>query len=120
MGHEERRGFPRAEDGELTLELKSGDFDAMTHTLNISASGLYCKVNKHIPLMSRVKLILMVPQVSGGNVEKKPLAVEGVVVREHPVIMDGETRHYDVAIFFDDLNPKAREMISSYVSRKKD
>lgn len=119
MTSEERRGFPRIEDASLALKLNADGFDTVTHTLNISASGIYCKVDKEIPLMSRVKLMLKVPDFSRDDKTVKSLEVTGVVVREHPVIIDGETKHYDVAIFFEDLTPKDREIILNYISRKK-
>ena len=119
MATEERRSFPRIEDEGLSLKLKLGDFDTVTHTLNLSASGVYCKVDKEMPLMSRVKLILMIPDSSKEGGLTRSLEVGGVVVREHPVIIDGKTKHYDVAIFFEDLSDKDREIISNYIVRKR-
>lgn len=119
MTAEERRRFPRIQDEGLSLKLKLGDFDTITHTLNLSASGVYCKVDKEMPLMSRVKLILMIPDPSKDGSATKSLEVSGVVVREHPVIIDGKTKHYDIAIFFEDLSDKDREIISNYITRKK-
>lgn len=115
MSHDERRRYPRIHDEALALQVNLGDYDAMTHTLNISASGIYCKLDKEIPLMSRVKLMLMMPEPSGRT---KKLTIDGVVVREHPVIIDGKIKHYDAAIFFDTLTPKDRDTIALYVSRK--
>ena len=119
MAQQERRRAPRIDDEELSLELHAGNFDAMTHTLNISASGLYCKVDREVPLMSRVKLMLMIPDQSVAAKEVRNVEVEGVVVRAHPVIVDGQIKHYDIAIFFENLSPKHREMISDYIARKK-
>lgn len=115
----ERRSFPRITDEGLPLKLNIGDFDAMTHTLNLSASGLYCKVDRALPLMSRVRLVLMVPESSKDDKPLKNLEVDGVVVREHPVIIDGQIKHYDVAIFFENLSPKNREMITAYITSKR-
>jgi len=50
---------------------------------------------------------------------KTPMDVDGVVVREHPVIIDGVIKHYDAAIFFDNLSAKHREIIQGYISSKK-
>jgi len=111
----ERRTFPRVRDEGLALKLNSGDFDTVTHTLDISASGIYCKIDKEIPIMSKVRLKLMVPDPSKSVRE---LDVDGVVVREHPVIIDGVIRHYDAAIFFDNLSVKNREMIQAYIASK--
>jgi len=120
MTAHERRSFPRMTDEPIPLKLNIGDFDAMTHTLNLSASGLYCKVDRALPLMSRVKLVLMVPEASKEDKALKNLEVDGVVVREHPVIIDGQIKHYDVAIFFENLSPKNREMIVTYITSKRD
>ena len=118
MVEQERRSFPRISDEGLSLKLDTGDFNIVTHTLNVSASGIYCKVDKEIPLMSRVKLMLMLPDVSKEDTGAKGLEVDGVVVREHPVIIDGVTKHYDVAIFFEDLSPRNRESILNYISKR--
>lgn len=119
MVAEERRKFPRLEDESLSLSLKLDGFDSVTHTLNISPSGVYCKTDKEIPLMSRVKLMLMIPEPSKEGDIVKNLEVTGVVVREHPVIVDGVTKHYDIAIFFEDLSSRDKEMISAYIARKR-
>jgi len=119
MANAERRRADRIKDEELSLKIRMSDFDVSTHTINISSSGLYCKVSKDVPIMSRVKLILMIPDPVKSDKETKGVEVEGVVVRGHPVIIDGEIKHYDVAIFFDSLEPRAEELIAGYIARKK-
>ena len=119
MAPTERRKAPRIADDGLSLEVKGGGFDIMTHTLNISASGIYCKVEKEIPLMSRVRIKLMVPDSAKSDKGTRELDVDGVIVREHPVIIDGVIKHYDAAIFFDNLSEKNREIIQDYISSKK-
>ena len=119
MALQERRKFPRFRDKGLSLSLKVGDFDSVTHTLNISPSGVYCKVDKEIPVMSRVRLVLMLPASGGGEANPKKLRVEGIVVRQHPVLVDGIPKHYDVAIFFDNLPPGDRDAIAAYIETKK-
>jgi len=91
----------------------------MTHTTDISASGLYCKIGREIPLMSRVKLAIMVPDNKGDDKASSPLEVDGVVVREHPVIIDGAVKHFDVAIFFDNLSEKDKATIQNYIDKKR-
>ena len=115
----ERRLFPRVRDEGLSLRLNSGDFDTVTHTLDVSASGIYCKIDREIPIMSRVRIKLMVPDSSKADKPTKELDVDGVIVREHPVIIDGVIKHYDAAIFFDNLSEKDREIIQNYISSKK-
>ena len=117
MASQERRKFPRVKDEELSLKLRLDDFDSITHTMNISSSGVYCKLDKELPLMSRVKLILMMPDPAKES-SLKDLEVYGVVVRQHPVTVDGAIKHYDVAIFFEDLSEKDKEVIAGYIKRK--
>jgi hypothetical protein len=119
MAGQERRKFPRIHDEGLSLKLNAGDFDTITHTMDISVSGIYCKVSREIPLMSRVSLVLMVPGPEKDDKSTKALQLDGVVVREHPVIIDGAVRHYDAAIFFDNLSEKDRAVIENYIARKK-
>lgn len=107
----EKRKYPRIKDGNISLKVKSGDIDIITKSLDISASGIYCKVQKEVPVMSRIKSILILP--GGAKVE-----TDGVVVREHPVIEDGRITHYDVAIFFDNISAKDREAILAYIQKK--
>jgi len=117
--HQERRKSPRIKDEGVSLEVKGGGFDIITNTLNISASGIYCKVEKEMPLMSRVQLMLMIPDPAKDNKATKAVEVDGVVVRQHPVIINGKVKHYDIAIFFENLDQKHREMIAGYIARKK-
>ena len=119
MADQERRRAQRIKDEELSLKILVDEFDTSTHTINISSSGLYCKVDKELPLMSRVRLMLMIPDTSKPGKETQPVETEGVVVRAHPVIIDGRIKHYDVAIFFDSLEPKTKELITNYIAKKK-
>lgn len=119
MSGQERRRAPRISDDRVSLKVKGGGFDVMTHTLNISASGIYCKVEKELPIMSRVQLMLMIPEPAKDGKTSKAVEVEGVVVRQHPVIIDGCVKHYDVAIFFENLSPKHRELLSAYIEKRK-
>jgi hypothetical protein len=116
----ERRTYPRITDEKVSLKLRADQFDAtISQSLNISASGVYCKVDKDIPLLSRVMIVLMLPVEGAGAKNKmKKIETEGVVVRAHPVIENGKILHYDVAVFFDNLSSRDRENIKEYVSKK--
>ena len=105
----------------ISLKVKSGDIDIITQSLDISASGVYCKVEKEIPLMSRIKILLILPKSKGGPsgaARTSKIETDGVVVREHPVIVNGRINHYDVAIFFDNISTKDRESILNYIDQK--
>ena len=112
----ERRKYPRIKDKDISVKLSGEGFDTITQSLDVSASGIYCKVDRRIPLMTRVQLVLALPGRSGS--EPANLRVDGVVVREHPVIKDGVVQHYDVAIFFDSLMPKERKVLAEYIQKR--
>lgn len=114
----ERRKYPRIDDDKISLKLETAHFaSVISQSLNISASGVYCKVDKEVPLLSRVKIILVLP-VSNNNDRMYKLETDGVVVREHPVIEQGRVLHYDVAIFFDNLSTRERETLKKYIVKK--
>ena len=116
----ERRKFPRISDDRVALKVKTDKFDtSISQSLNISASGVCCKVDKELPLMSRVKMILMLPSDSDNkNADTNRVETEGVVVREHPVIENGKIMHYDAAIFFDNLTRQQSSAIKEYIAKR--
>jgi len=118
---QEKRKYPRIKDEGVSLKVKSGDIDIITKSLDISASGIYCKVEKEIPLMSRIKIILIVPKAKQGSSDSPQtvkIVTDGVVVREHPVIVQGKVAHYDVAIFFDNISAKDRKVLLEYTQKR--
>jgi len=119
MVKEERRQFPRIADEDVGVSVDLEGFGTVSHTMNLSASGMYCKVDKDIPVMSRVRLRLILPDFEREDKKGRPLEVDGVVVRGHPVIIDGVTKHYDIAVFFDNISQKSKDAILAYITRKK-
>ncbi|MFH1877854.1 MAG: PilZ domain-containing protein [Candidatus Omnitrophota bacterium] len=112
----ERRKYPRVKDQEISIKLSGEGFNAVTQSLDISASGVYCTVKERIPLMTRVQIRLIMPCKGGGA--STTMDVEGVVVREKPLKKDGHVQNYDIAIFFDFSSPREREKIIKYLEKK--
>ena len=113
---EERRKYPRFTKT-LPLKLFSFGFDIVTETKNISASGAYCAVNKRIPLMSKLDIILLVP-IKKSNKRKiiKRLGCQGIVVRKEGVLDDNNgTGHNNIGIYFNEMKDKDRKILVSYV-----
>ena len=114
---DERRKSPRVKDKGIEIQLKGEGFGVITQSLDVSASGVYCKITSSVPLMTRLEIVLALP----GEEKGAPpiiLHIEGVVVREHPVVRDGKTEHYDVAIFFNFLRAGDREKLVDYIDRR--
>ena len=62
----ERRKFPRIQFN-LPIKISEDECDLVTETKNISGNGAYCTVNGNIELMTKLKVILLVPVKKGGG-----------------------------------------------------
>lgn len=112
---QERRTHQRAKK-HLMLKIADKGFDVITETVNISPSGTYCRVTRHLPIMSKIEVVVLVPAKGKGGQAKK-IKCKGVVVRTEPVILpDADRAHYNIAIFFTDITKKDRESIEAYVN----
>ncbi len=110
----ERRRHNRARN-QLPLKIGDNNFDVITETVDISPTGIYCRISRLLPLMSKIDVMLFVPTKSGSKQTKK-IRCRGVVVRTEPVILKETDRaHYNIAIFFTDISKKDQGIIASYV-----
>lgn len=112
----ERRKYPRIKDDNVSVKLSGEGFNTITQSLDLSASGVYCKVTERIPLMTRVQVVLVLPAKQ--NSSSVTMNIDGVVVREQPVKKDERVEHYDIAIFFNTLLAKERKQLEQYINRK--
>lgn len=111
---QERRRHLRAKK-HLPLKIADKAFDIITETTDISSAGIYCKVTRLLPVMSKIEVIMLVP-VKGDGRQAKKIRAKGVVVRTEPIILkDAERAHYNVAIFFTDISKKDHKVIETYV-----
>ncbi len=113
----ERRRYPRIKDDKISIKLSGDGFSAITQSLDVSASGVYCKVAERLPLMTIVQIVLSLPGRTFSS-KSTNMKIDGVVVREHPVKKDGKIVHYDVAIFFNMLLPKERRKLAAYIESR--
>lgn len=111
---QERRKYLRAQK-HLPLKLADKAFDIITETADISSAGIYCRVTRLLPVMSKIEVIMLVP-VKGNGRHTKKIKARGVVVRTEPVILrDTDKAHYNVAIFFTDMSKKDQKAIETYI-----
>jgi len=107
----ERRKDPRLENN-IPVKICQEDGDFVAETQNISRSGAYCHVDRHIEPMTKLKIHLLLTSSETGNKSTRKVSCEGVVVRSEPVT-DGEGYH--LAIFFSDIAARDAEYINDYV-----
>lgn len=111
----ERRSHPRTKMS-LPLKISQKGLDLITETRNVSCSGVYCRVNKPLPLMSKIGLTLLLPLQNRNKVNTEKIKCKGVVVRSEPEILkEADTAYQNIAIFFTDLTKKDRTKITQYV-----
>ncbi len=113
----ERREFPRIRDENIAVKLSGEGFNTISQSLDVSASGIYCKVDRPIPVMSRLQIVLTIPGKSP-SAPSKTLNVEGVVVRQRSVKKDAKPVYYDIAIFFNCLTQKERNILMDYIDER--
>ena len=115
---QERRKGQRAL-AHIPVRIAQEDGDIVTETLNVSRSGAYCRVNKRVELMTKLKVQILLPPAGGKSVARKnqkrspkTIHCQGVVVRVEPAAHNGQ---FDVAIFFNEIAQRDAESINDYV-----
>jgi hypothetical protein len=109
----ERRRHPRV-DEKLPLKIKDESFDAISVTKNVSCSGVFCQVDGYFPLLSKVKIVLLLP--SEEKAKARPIRIEGVIVRSEPVNLSPGSSFRNIAIFFNKIKRQDTAKISNYIN----
>jgi len=111
---QERRKHPRVE-GNIPLKLSSDEGDVVTETWNLSRTGVYCRVHKHISPMTKLKIHLLLPSRKSKRTVTKKISCQGVVVRTEQI---PGTEFYNTAIFFNEIRQKDSDNISDFINER--
>lgn len=106
----EKRKTPRAEE-KLPIKIMEGEHGIVVETKNISASGAYLVTDKPMSLMSKVMVVLLIPECDGKN---NKVQCGGTIVRTTPIRVNNKT-FYETAVFFDDITEKTKNIISRHL-----
>ncbi len=99
----------------IKFDLYSDELLHQAESLNLSLNGVYCKVDKPIAFMTRVKLTLLLPdKTSSESVET--FECHGVVVRTDQ-IENSSNKNDDnfIAIFFDKIEDEEQQKLANYL-----
>ena len=107
----ERRRAPRLEHN-VPLKLSSVDVEIVTETKNLSSSGAYCRVNKFIEPMTKLKIHLLLPVKKNNRMTTRKVSCQGIVVRSEAVAGHD---YFNTAIFFSDLSVKDSQSLKDFV-----
>lgn len=115
----ERRKHPRHRVS-VRSRISEGAISSECDTVDLSANGLSCCLERPLNVFTKVKITLMVPADSKNHSANtlKPVVCEGVVVRsERDDASDAD--RYQTAIFFNHIEADAMELIRRYVASHK-
>ena len=108
----ERRKHPRVANN-IPMKICQEGGDLVTETWNISRSGAYCRVNRYLEPMTKLKILLLLPVKKNNKLSTKKISCEGVVVRTEKV---PDKDYFNIAVFFNDILKKDSEIIAEYVN----
>jgi len=98
----------------MSFKLKIEDSVVTAEMINLSCSGTYCRVNKLIPLMTDLRIVLALISGNEEN-EVEYVECEGTVVRIEEV--SPEDNIYNIAVFFNDIKEYERDKIANFIRK---
>jgi hypothetical protein len=117
----ERRKHKRA-SLEIPLDMQSAEarhkgFSAKT--MNLSAGGFYCRVPFFIPMLTKLRVSMVIPvRDTAGRESDHVISCGGMVVRTVPEKQRPATKSYEIGCFFTDLDDYDRLVIEQYLAEK--
>lgn len=115
-------GYDRRKHRRVTLrlvvdyqdpELAGGGQTTCLETLNFSAGGFYCCLDRKMPPLTRLALCFVFPPFGPNHDMEHNVNCEAVVVRCEPE--QGDSKSYRVGACFTDLTPEDRIYIQEYL-----
>ena len=108
----ERRKHVRVK-GDIAVAINDTESNIITEAKDISKSGVCCKTNKIIPLMTKVVINLLLPVLVRGQKQIKRVKCQGVIVR-HDVVKN-DPGVYNMAIYFTDMTKQDKNILDKYI-----
>jgi c-di-GMP-binding flagellar brake protein YcgR len=109
----ERRRSVRIEEA-LPFKIGHQGYELEARTVNISAHGAWCVVEKDVPMMTLLSICLTVPARAGAS---KRLKLKGTVVRKEK---DPRTGRVYLAVYFNGLSAADSKLLAAYIERRLD
>lgn len=108
----EKRKNPRIDHG-VPVKLCGPAGDFVTETRNISSSGAYCRIDKYLEPMTKLKITLLLPVKKKGRLAVKKIVCGGVAVRVENIPFENA---FNVAIFFNEIKSSDSRVLADHVS----
>lgn len=104
----ERRKYPRIETS-IQMNLKADKRNVSAETINLSMSGVCCRVNRSIEVMTSLEIVLMLPH-EGVPDDVMYVECEGIVVRD-----EKKANGHHIAIFFNEIERNEKKKLAAYI-----
>jgi len=101
----------------LSLELTNDDFRIETKTKNISCSGVYCEVDRYIPVQTKLNVNMKLMLNKNAYKVQKTIHCPAKVVRIEPDVLKKDV-NYHVAIAFSRIKEEDKDFLIKYIRRK--
>jgi len=103
--------------GEFRLGFDQSDFGTLLKVRDLSPSGVCFHITKPVPYMTKVKLMLWLPDASK-NGDQNEFPCSGVVVRSEPCngSNGSDPSEYEVAVFFTEMPRPTLAAVEAYVA----
>lgn len=105
----ERRASARLV-GSVKLSISSNKNISEVDVINVSMSGLLCRLQTNIALMTKIELTLFLPNQHATE-KPMPILIQGVVVRS-----EKREPYHLLAIYFASLSPLAKTQLTTYLN----
>lgn len=106
----ERRKYPRIVK-RMDVKVETEDDAIVAEVINVSANGVFCKVNVNLLPMTNVGIVLPLVYDEG---KSESVECFGAVVRTEEIEAD---KVYHTAIFFNDIQDVERDKIIRFVEK---
>lgn len=109
-GVSERRQSARIAES-LPFKIGHEGYEIAATTLNISAHGALCVVDRVIPTMTRLKVALTL----SASAKEKVIHATGVVVRNES---EPDSGKYTIAVYFSDMTSADQKILNQHIQRR--
>jgi hypothetical protein len=111
--YKEKRKHPRTKKS-ISFKIRIDDSTIATESIDLSCIGAYCQVDKYIPSMTNLKIVIALPcEDQEDGVEY--IECNGVVVRVKRISSNNGGNTHNIAIFFNEIEESEKEKIANFI-----
>jgi hypothetical protein len=110
----DKRKHPRISS---KVPIRSGEPDDRLEmeSLNLSLEGVYCTTTRYVPVMTKLRVNLQLPEVAGSSFSgSEEIEAEAIVVRVEKG-ESGDPGKYNLALFFSRMDKEDRIRLAEFL-----